>query len=95
MVDSLEKAHPGKFSYKYALQALPNRIFSMKVSQAVVYVCQQKGDAEALKLLRHFLDVYKTWSEEALLNTPISTLMDNLAKETSVLTGLSETDLRK
>jgi hypothetical protein len=45
--------------------------------------------------MRHYLDNYKIWSEENMLETPISQLMDALAKETSSVTGLPQEDIRK
>ena len=83
------------FSYRYSLHALPLRIYSFKVTQAIRYVTQQKGDAEGLKMLRHFFDNYKNWCEEQINTTPLSKLMDALAKEASSASGLPEADLRK
>ena len=45
--------------------------------------------------MRHFLDNYKDWSEEQINKTPLSDLMDKLAKEGSSVTGLPEEDIRK
>ena len=77
------------------MQVLPLRIFSMKVTQAVRYVTDQKGSEEGLKLVRHFFDNYKTWSEETISKTSLSTLLDNLAKDASTQTGLAYDDLRR
>ena len=77
---NLASAHPGKFSYRYSLHALPLRIYSFKVTQAIRYITTKKGDAEGVKALRHFFDNYKDWSEEQILDIPLSKLMDNLAK---------------
>ena len=77
---NLASSHPGKFSYRYSLHALPLRIYSFKVTQAIHYIAAQKGDAEGVKTLRHFFDNYKDWSEEQISDTPLSKLMDNLAK---------------
>jgi len=87
----LAQTHPGKFSYRYALHALPFRIFTFKINQAIKYTQDQKGPAEALRVLHHYFDTYKNWIEEEINNTPISQLMDELAKDLSTITGLEQT----
>lgn len=93
-MDSLTQSHPGRFSYRYAIQVLPHRILSFKCAQAIRYVNDKKSPQEALKLLQYFVANFKTWSEEAILNTPLSTTLDNLAKEVSSQTGLPQADIR-
>lgn len=94
MVSSLAQSQPGKVSYKYALQVLPHRIFSFKVTQAIRYVNDKQGPEEALKLLRYFVENVKLWSEEAINDTPFSIVLDSLAQTVASLTGLPESDLR-
>ena len=65
------------------------------MTQAVNYVANQKGNQDALNLLRHFLDTLDQWVEEATKNMKISAFMDKVAQETSEKTGLSFLDVRK
>ena len=67
----------------------------MKLTQAIKYVSEHKGTEEALKLLRHFLDTNDQWSETAFLKSSVSQMMDTIAKEASIVSGVSYDDLRK
>ena len=46
-------------------------------------------------MLHHYFDTYKNWIEEEINNTPLSKLMDELAKDLSTFTGLDEAEIRK
>lgn len=53
-----------------------------------------KSPQAALQLLQYFVANFRNWSEEAILNTPLSTTLDNLANEVSSQTGLPQADIR-
>ena len=91
---SLESAHPGKFSYRYALQVLPYHISSLKITQAIKYVNDKQGAPAAFAVLRHFFDTNDRWVESSIAKTTIANLMDSIAREVSTLTGLPVDEVR-
>lgn len=90
----MSKSYPGKFSYYFTLQILPYHISSFKITQAIKFVSDQRGPAEALRVLRHFFATNETWVETGVVNSTINVIMDNVAREVSDITGLSQTDVR-
>lgn len=67
---------------------LPYHIASFKITQAVKYVNDKQGPAAAIKVLRHFFDTNDNWVESGVVKTSIATLMANVAREVSSVTGL-------
>jgi len=52
-------------------------------------VNDKQGPAAAFSLLRHFFDTNEKWDESGVVKSSIATLMNNIAKEVSTVTGLS------
>ena len=81
VIDRLAESHPGKFNYRFGLQTLPYHISAFKIVQAIYYVNDQKGSAEALKVMRYFLDTSSKWGFDTVKKQSVSDLMTRIADD--------------
>jgi hypothetical protein len=61
VISKLSDDQLAKMTFRYAISALPYHIASFKLAQAVRYVFDQRGSAQALQVLRRFLDNIENW----------------------------------
>lgn len=84
-----------KVSLRFISLSLPYHIASQKLTQAIIYVQQQKGNQEALTLFRDFLSDTDKNDEDNIRNETIRGLMRRIAQRVNTLFGLETEDVLK
>lgn len=75
--------------------SLPYHIASQKLTQAIIYVQQAKGNNESLTLFRDFLTNIDKYDEDNIQNETIGGLMIRIAQRVNTLFGLKAEDVLK
>ena len=84
-----------RISLRFISLSLPYHIVSQKLTQAIIYVQQAKGNTQALSLFRDFLANIDKYDEQNIQNETIGGLMIRIAQRVNALFGLNTEDVLK
>lgn len=84
-----------RISLRFISLSLPYHLASQKLTQAIIYVQQAKGNTQALALFRDFLSNIDKYDEKNIQNESIGGLMIRIAQRVNSLFGLNTEDVLK